>query len=423
MSSSLVISGKRLVICTVGGVPHRSVGASVVLFYHYISKFKSMAFNIVHLHINEVNKSNIVMLNEYSRDMEEKDSFRIIVHNVDYFNKISGLKREIVFSILPNEIIQRIRNFDPELTFCFDIFAAGILGHIVACPKIVWIGDLNFQTFLYHALYSARERIRDVIKLPSVWLLCRSWKDAYKKILSDFNLVVVASKSSELALSKLGIYSKYLPYPWAVSENINAPSVKTRHSIPSYLFFGTLSALGSRSAFHYLLHSIYPKVIQLYGRGSFQIFMCGLRDLPEWVRKELTKCPEIIFLGFVEDLSALMCTCHAVIVPIDIPVGNRSRIITAMALGGLVIAHKNTSLSNPELINGVTCYLAVDSNHFVEHMRIAYEKPDLSESIIEKAREVYNKTYRPDVSTKIMAAEIVKILEMEYAKSQQDRLS
>ena len=124
----------------------------------------------------------------------------------------------------------------------------------------------------------------------------------------------------------------------------------------------------------------------------------------------MAKKPEIQFLGFVEDLDALMAQCHAMIVPIDIPVGNRSRIITAMAAGWPVVAHRFVSETNPALVDGVTCLLAEDAPSFAAQMRVAVEQPARMAEIIARARQCYLDHFAPVPACRLLLVELDRLL-------------
>jgi len=85
-----------------------------------------------------------------------------------------------------------------------------------------------------------------------------------------------------------------------------------------------------------------------------------------------------------------MSKCHAVIAPIDVPVGNRSRILTAMSSGALLIAHKNASLGNPDLINNINCLLCNDEYEFVDAMIKSVTMPLEMEAISKNGIEMFN---------------------------------
>ena len=164
--------------------------------------------------------------------------------------------------------------------------------------------------------------------------------------------------------------------------------------------FGTLQALGSRSAFDFLLNSVYSKLIKLWGNKGFEVRIAGMRELPDWVNERIASLPEFKFLGFVDDLGSKVSKCHAVLAPISVPVGNRSRIVTAMAMGALVIAHENTTLGNPELISGENCLLAKTASEFARNMQVAYMDPEYSKEIGSAARITYLESFEPQPAAK-----------------------
>jgi len=402
-------SRKRLLICS-PGVPHKAQGASTVLFYHYINYLKEMNYDILNVLILDPSNYSEKSLAEYRNHMESGGRFEIIPFKKDHFLKIHRYHKWR-FDGLPEDLLRKINDFKPDLMLCFDILSAGIITRHCQCPKVVWLGDLNYKTILYHSYYAFKESYENIIYIPFSWLLCQFWKSSYTEILSHFDSVIVSSKSSESALMKLGVRSIYLPYPWPVKrdEKINNGHYPTK--TPSFLFFGNLVGLGSRSALHFLFKKIYPRVIKLWGKGGVQIIICGSHDLPQWAKELISKTEEIKCLGYVEDINSLMLSCHAVIIPIDVPIGNRSRIVTAIASGALVIAHQNTALGNPNLVNGVTCFLAKDADKFVEYMRIAYENADVKKNITEKAIQTYEETFKPNTATHMLANELLRVLE------------
>lgn len=400
-------SRKRLFICS-PGVPHKTKGASTVLFYHYINCFKEMNFDILNLLLLDPTNYSENALSEYIVHIGDEEHFEILPFRAKHF--IKSRYHKLGFNELPDDILQRIDSFRPDLMFCFDILSARIAGRHCQCPKMIWLGDLNYKTIWYHSYYAVKENYKNIVYLPFAWILCQHWKSCYKTTLSKFDSVIVSAKSSESALMKLGIRSTYLPYPWHVIKDENVVNRPQPQTHPSFLFLGNLAGLGSRSALHFLLIKIYPKLVKLWGRGGFQLFICGSHELPQWTQELISKKKEIKYLGYVEAINNLMSSCHAVIAPIDVPVGNRSRIVTAMASGVLIIAHQNTSLGNPDLVNGVTCFLAKDAEKFVEYMKIAYENEELIKPIIKNAIQTYNKTFKPDTSTRMMANELFRVL-------------
>ena len=106
--------------------------------------------------------------------------------------------------------------------------------------------------------------------------------------------------------------------------------------------------------------------------------------------------PEIDFRGYIEDLDPVMDECHALLAPIDVPVGNRTRILTAISRHLPVIAHANTALGNPDLIDGETCYLANTAAEFAERIRRAVNDPSQATRIADAAFQSYRNNFSPE---------------------------
>jgi glycosyltransferase involved in cell wall biosynthesis len=151
---------------------------------------------------------------------------------------------------------------------------------------------------------------------------------------------------------------------------------------------------------------LYPQLVSLWGRDGFSIVICGIHAVPPWVQKSLAGISEVRILGFVENIAEVLLSSHGVIVPIDVPIGNRTRIITSLALGVPVIAHANTALGNPRLTDGKTCFLAKDAAVFVERMQHVYRGGEDIEEIIRNGKRLYGEENDPRVATQALLKEL-----------------
>jgi glycosyltransferase involved in cell wall biosynthesis len=382
---------KRLLICS-AGVPHESEGASVVLYYHYIARLKHEGHVIRHVVLLDSSWSDAAV-EAYRRKLGSPGTFVVTVIRATHFYR-SGRIRPHLDAEAAKAVRRHAEAFAPQAILCFDILAAWLLDRVTSAPRIVWLGDLNFETFLYHALYAARENPLRAVHLPSNWLSCLGWRRLYARVLRGTNQVLVASHSSERALARLGVTAEYEPYPWPTETSPERTTPLP--ALPSFLFFGQLTGLGSRSAFHFLMDKVFPLLRERWGEGGFRIMLAGRGVLPDWVLAAIADKPEIERLGFVENLDSVLAVCHAVLVPIDVPVGNRSRILTAMAMRSLVIAHANTALGNPDLVDGETCYLAGDAKGFVHAMEDAVDDPAKRKAVVDRALRCYRERFHPE---------------------------
>lgn len=388
------------------GVPHRSRGASSVLFYHYLRQLLLAGDQVLCVLLLERDE-DASALREELRGCGRFDSVAAVVQPLLRFAKYSG---RAIPGVLPDEVRARARGFGADVILTFDLGCLAVAGGLGSgARRVAWLGDLAFESIWHHALYDAREDWRAALALPKTWLICRRWADAYRRFLHGVDRVIVASWSSEAALRSLGIEARYLPYPWPVDRPFRSAA---RHRVagdtPRFLFCGTLSGLGSRSAMHYLLNALYPELLRRWGRGGFEVLITGTRSLAPWAMDSIAAKPEIRFEGFVDDLYARMDRCHAAIVPIDVPVGNRSRIVTAMGYGLLVIAHPSTALGNPALVTGKTCLLADSPAAFADRMADAVRDAAMCAGIEAAAREAYEQLFEPSAAARQLREQIAE---------------
>jgi glycosyltransferase involved in cell wall biosynthesis len=401
-------SERRLVVIS-PGIPHESRGASTVLFYHYIAGLRRSGFRIMNVLLLQPDNSTEEGLAEYEKQMADGERFTVVPCRTNSFVVWKRLGFRLNTAAV-GAAISRAEGFQPDAVLCFDLLSAWVGARIDRGAKIAWLGDLRFQTEWYHTWYGIKESWSSVRDLPLTLLRCHLWRRHYREVLRRMDSAIVSARISQEHLRRIGIAAAYLPYPWPdAAPGGDKPSVE-RPGMPTFLFLGTLTGLGSRSAFHFMLDAVYPEAVRLWGKKGFRILIAGARGLPGWVERELGERPELKYLGFVEDIVRVMRTCHAVLVPIEVPVGNRSRILTALAAGVPVVAHENAALGNPDLVDGATCYLAGDGWSFIERMQRTVERSEEVARIVRQGRVCYEAHFAPEAATGMMLAEVERVI-------------
>jgi glycosyltransferase involved in cell wall biosynthesis len=400
----------RVLVATVG-VPHPQRGASAVLFWHYIHALCAAGHEVFHI----VLSSELSQTAEYEADMQRFGRFSVLSVRTGPFLEESMLRHRRTAQGI-EAARARAAAFAPDAVVVFDVLAAWALAPLPAAPKLVWLGDLMYDSQRYHALYAWREGASSLLHTAMRFAVARAWKPVYRSALAGCETLLASSHSSVAALAKLGLKAVYEPYAWpdairpdTTRSDAEHRGVRSQTAVPTFAFFGGLDGLGSRSALHFCFDQLLPRLRARWGGQGFRLLLAGSGDLPEWTRAHLAAAPEFETLGFVEDLGALLATCHAVLAPIDVPVGNRSRIVTAMALGVPVIAHRNAALGNPDLVDGVTCWLADDAESFVDRMGRAVERPADSEWLTARARTVYDRAFSPQAACARFLAHVVAL--------------
>jgi len=413
--------GSRIVVCS-AGIPHlhtfKGLSASMMTLYGYLDHLKKSGYTILHVLLLEEAAVKQDLLDSYRKEMEKPGVFEVLIWRMErIWQPRKRSYHPHVMTIAPQEIIDGIRAFRPDALFFLDVYSAGPIIHHHIAPALVQVHDPKFQTLWYHSLYSLRETPWKILDVLAEWVKCKLWKDFYRDVLKNAARVITVAKSSERELASIGIPAHYVPMAWPDARKENHPQSPNLPAKPTFLFLGNLSGLGSRSALHFLLEQVYPKLVALWGQNGFIIHICGAHTLPPWVAEKIKPMPEMHFMGFVDDLESLMLTCHAALAPIDVKVGNRTRILTAMSLGVPTVNHTHTALGNPALIDGETCYLATDPAVFAERMKRTVERGPEVETIIKNARMVFETQFESKAATDALQRELAAMLAETAAAS------
>ena len=390
---------KRFVCVISTGLPHPTQGASAVVYAEYIAGLKAAGYDVGVVCLHNPDTTEIVpQIETYYKTK----SIRLVACRASAFYE-GRFGQYRLASEAVRHARRRAAEFNPDKVVCFDLLAAWVGRELFpGVPRVVWLGDLHFETNWFHALYELREdgpNPRTIRDLARAWVYSFAWRRVYRTVLKDDHDIIVCNKSSEATLANLGIHSSYAPYPWPCSPTSCQREIP---KVPTFVFFGNLHGLGSRSALHFLIDELYPLCVRRFSPGGFNIRICGRGSLYPWADAAINARPELQFLGFVDSLDRVLSNCHAMLAPIDVPTGNRTRIVTAMAQRTPVIAHWNTALGNPDLVDGETCLLAGTADEFVAQMIWTVERPKCVARILDRALERYKQNFLPAVANSIL---------------------
>jgi hypothetical protein len=382
---------RDILVATFGGVPNKYVGASTRLFFQYINGLLHNGHKVIHC----VFTTDIVKAeNEVKEYLNQLNNQSVTVHIIDVMSEDSS--------------ISMIDELSFDIILCFDITTAKFFEKYSNKKKILWLGDLQYLTLYYHYYYYVKGNFFHIFKAPVVFFKIIKQLLEYKKYCRQFDLIIVSSYSSVRRLKLINIKNKikYLPYPWLLDKSVDLMSID-KFKIATFLFLGTLNALGSKSAFDFIANRLYIKLVNKFGKNKFKILISGSGELPIWFKIYAQNKKELEYVGFVDDLDKLICQCHGAVIPVDVPVGNRSRIVTCFGLKIPVIAHKNTALGNPSLKHKYNCYLADNPNDFAQYMYDIYKKPH--DNMVHNAFYSYKYSFDPKYAIDQLMYEIKNI--------------
>ena len=383
----------RILMCTTSTIVHP--GQST-----YAKEFCKRGCEVLHVNFHNIPKdreAHIRDVAKYRENMNDYPTFTLVPCEMKEF---AAPRKRFYHRFQPparltDEAEEAIAKFQPDVIYAYDLWAVGMAYHIRIAPRLLYFSDPDFQVRWYHSKYAIQEDWRNILRLP-VWLMrCYRYMQYYRLVCTGERSVFVLAKHAINVLAKIGIQARYLPYTWPVAERKLDCNAVVKADKPTFMFYGGLGALGSRSALHLLLEKIYPLLVKLWGAGGFRVYICGKLQLPDWAAKLVEGKAEIEYLGFVDDLSLVMEQCHAAIFPVDVPVGNRIRVLSAMNAGILIIAHAMMGRLNASLVDGETCYLAETPEEFVQKMKCAVEHPEEAPRLRMNARKEYDENYSP----------------------------
>lgn len=100
------------------------------------------------------------------------------------------------------------------------------------------------------------------------------------------------------------------------------------NSTKLFLFNGTLDYVPNTDALRIIVRELLPRLAKK--SFGFRIIICGNRITDEW-HEELEQYPEIIFEGFVPDISLYFKGCDCFINPVTLGSGLKTKLVEALA--------------------------------------------------------------------------------------------
>ena len=138
-----------------------------------------------------------------------------------------------------------------------------------------------------------------------------------------------------------------------------------------------------------------PAARKTWGINNFSIIIGGRTKLPKIYDKYLETYSEISYVGYISDLKSFLKQFSALLIPISLPLGNRTRVLDGLSFGIPVVGHKALSNGNPYLINEVNCLLADTGNDFIIKLDRLCNNSKLYNDIIKNGIMTYDLTYNP----------------------------
>lgn len=267
------------------------------------------------------------------------------------------------------ELVPAIEGFDSDLLFVPWSEWLTALASRVPVDKFAYYGNPDPKSL--RAQIAFRRRVGEVGALRAGYLSIRADR------LERFHLAAmnqygwlgdVAANDAEYYRSRGHPNAFYARNTWMVAPSIQGvePQDRICKIIASV---GRVSGTANTLGLEYLGTQLLPEMRRIFGARSFELHVLGAGEVHPHV-KPLISQPEILLRGFVSDIdreiasaAAFLCVNNAT----SYKVGH-TRYLHAWSLGSCVVAHRDVSLSMPELRNGENALLGADAAEIAEHL-------------------------------------------------------
>lgn len=315
--------------------------------------------------------------------------------------RFSALRRPPIERYFPwakvrSDAERALRAIAPDVIFVyhFDVLAA--VYQTSAAPVVAGVGDLwhdppYYRWRLEHHRWQEelRERIRYVA-------FARAMRQAMVEMLSPCIASGAFAAHYAAWLRDAGVPDmRYFRTPvidLLPNGRRSARSVRVADHPMKVVLLGNLVGTASRWGQQFLAHEVLPLLDRL-PHPPFEIHVIGRGEYDPSCVSAFRDRPYVVRRGYVEDLDAELGGADVVIDPTPIPLGIRTRLITAFSCGCAVITHVANRSGIPEIVDCSNALVVSDGPSFARAITRLLSTPALADCLRVAARQTYDKFF------------------------------
>jgi hypothetical protein len=164
---------------------------------------------------------------------------------------------------------------------------------------------------------------------------------------------------------------------------------------------GKLGGTANRYGLDYLGREVLPELRKRMAPGTFRIEILGSGELEPRIRAAL-EGPDVVFRGFVPDIDEAMLAAHVFLCTNNatpFKVGH-TRYLHAWTLGSCVVAHRDATLSMPEIRHNETALLGQNASEIADLIVRAGQDQTLRDRIGNAGWEAYLAKFKAETVAK-----------------------
>ena len=278
-----------------------------------------------------------------------------------------------------------------------DAFVVGCSIDLEFLPKL-----MRLQVLLCYE--TLPNKLKILARSPSMLTEAfKKWRKTLKYYaLADAHINPAAHHAKWIA-DKFHLPVIYTPNPVAEAvTSIGPKSVDALASPPRFLLLGGLKGVATLSGLYYFADQVLPHLADDIKARKIEVRLIGRDTLEGKLLKQFSEAG-ITFCGFVPDLTEEMSKASAMLVPTEIDLGFRTRILDAFRYRLAVIAHQSNQLGFPELEHMKNCMLSDDAVKFAGLVRDLANSPQKAIEIGEQGHEDFLKKFGASESIKTIS--------------------
>jgi glycosyltransferase involved in cell wall biosynthesis len=433
MKTNLLMNKKILIITYVVPYPANS-GGQISIFgtINYLRSFFNITL-VIRIYTQN-DKENIEKLKklwpevsietvDYSREETFLNNAKKYLYQAAYKLKETGKK--IIFPVSPDTIQNRI-SFYPFLPA--DVKFCSFLENLFSKNEFAII-QIEYTDLLNLVHLLPDKSVKIFVQIENRYSILQDYfnmvndKSLYAKyvvenvrateitLINKYDYVIVLNKNDKENLGKFLPAEKILVSSFPILDKLITTDIDTsftKSNVTKLIFLGSQGHLPNEDAVKWFIEEIYDKIYQQY---KLKLYVTG-----KWEKSFTKKYPQVIFTGFIDDISPLIKN-SIVISPIRLGGGGlRAKVLQAMAMRVPLVSTTIGSEGIEAIKINENIFIANTEKEFITAIQNIMENELHTNQVINNAFDIIQKYYtesaigkvRKDIYNELLAEILIK---------------
>ena len=381
---------KDKVIFITDAFPHKFHGGGNVTSLNVLKSLKNI-FNVY-----------VIFLNSRRENLKKKN-YKV---NKKLFFINQKLDKKSVFRFFPlklihiflflhskNEINSIISSINPKKIFCYGYDSMSVCYDLQNVKKIAMVGDPPYLPLFYRIVilkkYFFFKKILTIIYFYFFYTLkTKIYKKHILSLIKRFDKVGAFAHHH----AHEDLRCEYFRTPIDKPRNIFRSEDKNNKHILHIIHVGHMRGTVTFDGICNLVFNVIPKIQEKNKDIKIKVTLVGkyYDDLPLELRTRINFYGFFKFVGHINPIEKIFKNGSLLIVPNEIDLGVRVRILTALAYGLPVVTHSSNLRGIPELRNNYNCIVGKNSDQLAQGCIKIFKDNFLEKKLVKNSKITFN---------------------------------